>query len=388
MSSASGSGGVGCAGAGDPTERGAAGARVGVVGVGGPITGGIWAAGAGVGGTGNGGARATRAGAVDPRARGARDTVRPRPYFVPLRQQVLGVLSSTGLPPPFLCPPPHQSQLPLQPASPLPAPCPYTEQSGGLIECRKPESRSVLSVRTARQTPRSRPPPVPGTHTMALRPSSFPLRVSLPAPPASSLPEVRDPASNRARTASPIVARLLATAVIDPSFEYAAASALVAELLDFAAACCLDYATALVAESESASPPSVAGECALGMDVLEDRKEEFECLAPAVPRFASLLLAPEGDLDAPDIPTPRSYAKAITGLYSSQWQAAMDVEMAFRKSTGTYVDAVPPSRANIVNGMWIFRVKRPPGSPPAFMVPYVARDRELTTSRLSTPTRR
>ncbi|CAI7880167.1 unnamed protein product, partial [Closterium sp. NIES-53] len=63
-------------------------------------------------------------------------------------------------------------------------------------------------------------------------------------------------------------------------------------LLDFAAACRLDYATALVAESVSASPPSVGGECALGTDVLEDRHEEFECLAAAVPRFASVLLAP------------------------------------------------------------------------------------------------
>ncbi|CAI7912547.1 unnamed protein product [Closterium sp. NIES-53] len=106
------------------------------------------------------------------------------------------------------------------------------------------------------------------------------------------------------------------------------------------------------------SPPSVGGECALGTDVLEDRQEDFECLADAVPRFASMLLAREGDLDAPDIPTPRSYAEAITGPYSSQWQAAMDAEMASWKPIGTYVDAVPPSWANIVDGMWIFRVKR------------------------------
>ncbi|CAI7883461.1 unnamed protein product [Closterium sp. NIES-54] len=33
----------------------------------------------------------------------------------------------------------------------------------------------------------------------------------------------------------------------------------------------------------------------------------------AVPRFASMLLAPEGDPDAPDIPTARSYAEATTG---------------------------------------------------------------------------
>ncbi|CAI7894657.1 unnamed protein product, partial [Closterium sp. NIES-54] len=43
------------------------------------------------------------------------------------------------------------------------------------------------------------------------------------------------------------------------------------------------------------------------------------------------------------------------------------------KSTGTYVDEVPPPGANIVSGMWIFRVKRPPGSPPVFKARYVAR---------------
>ncbi|CAI7892938.1 unnamed protein product, partial [Closterium sp. NIES-53] len=51
----------------------------------------------------------------------------------------------------------------------------------------------------------------------------------------------------------------------------------------------------------------------------------------------------------------------------------MDGEMASWKSTGTYVDEVPPPGVNIVDGMWIFRVKRPPGSPPAFKARYVAR---------------
>ncbi|CAI5967090.1 unnamed protein product, partial [Closterium sp. NIES-65] len=64
---------------------------------------------------------------------------------------------------------------------------------------------------------------------------------------------------------------LLATVVTDPSFESTAASALVAELVDFAARCRLDYAAGLVAESASVCPPSVGGECALGTDVLEDR---------------------------------------------------------------------------------------------------------------------
>ncbi|CAI7812427.1 unnamed protein product, partial [Closterium sp. NIES-54] len=176
------------------------------------------------------------------------------------------------------------------PASPVPVSSPYTAQSRGLTKRREPVSRPVSPVCTARRAPRSRPPPVPGMHTMALP-----------------------------RAASPTVSRLLATAVVDPSFESAATFALVAECVP-------------------ASPPSVGGECALGTDVVEDTQEDFECLAAAVPRFASLLLAPEGDPDAPDIPTPRSYAEAIT-----------------------------------VNGMWIFRVKRPPGSPPAFKARYVAR---------------
>ncbi|CAI7872443.1 unnamed protein product [Closterium sp. NIES-53] len=123
----------------------------------------------------------------------------------------------------------------------------------------------------------------------------------------------------------------------------------------------------------SVCPPSVRGECSLSTDVLEDRQEEFECFAASVPHLVSMLPAPEGDPDAPDIPTPRSYAEAIEGPYSYQWQPAMDAEMASWKSTSTYVDEVPPLGANIVSGMSIFRVKRPPGSPPVFKARYIAR---------------
>ncbi|CAI7916999.1 unnamed protein product [Closterium sp. NIES-53] len=240
-----------------------------------------------------------------------------------------------------------------------------------------PESRPTSPVRTVRASRVWRPrlPPVPGTHSMTLRPSTAPQRVPLPSPPASSLPNGPDPESNSLRAASPTVMRFLATAVTNPLFESSAASALVAELVDFAAACRLDYAASLVAESVSASvcPPSVGGECAIGTDVLEDRQEDLECFAAASPHLVSMLLAPEGDPDALDIPTPCSYAKAIEGPYSSQWQTAMDAEMASWKSIGTYVDEVPPLGANIVSGMWIFRVKRPPGSPRAFKGRYVAR---------------
>ncbi|CAI5977783.1 unnamed protein product [Closterium sp. NIES-64] len=260
---------------------------------------------------------------------------RPRPYFVPLLQQVLG-----------------------------------------LAERREPASRPASPVRAARagvRGSRQRPPPVPGTHRMSLRPSTAPLCVPLPSPAESSLPSLAGLESDSLRAASPTVTRLLATVVTDPSFESTAASALVAELVDFAARCRLDYAARLVAESASVCPPSVRGECALGTDVLEDTQEEFQCLAAASSHLASVLLTPEGDPDALDIPTLRSYAKAVEGPYSSQWQVTMDADMASWKSTSTYVDAVPPPGANIVSGMWIFRVKRPPGSPPIFKARYVAR---------------
>ncbi|CAI7868421.1 unnamed protein product [Closterium sp. NIES-54] len=376
---ATGVGPAGASGAAGAGATGGVGAGVGPAGGTAGAAGGTGAAGpAGVGAVGAGGAAGTGAatcgtGAV-PGCTGG--PARPRPYFVPLLEQVLGLPPSPGPAPPLECPQPVQSQSPLQPVSPLPAPSPYTGPTGGLAERREPASRPASPVRTtrsSRRTPRPRPPAVPGTHQMTLRPSTAPLRVPLPSPPKSSLPVLADLAADSLRAASPTVARLLSTVVTDPSFESTAASALVAELVDFAARCRLDYATRLVAESASVCPPSVGGECALSTDVLEDRQEEFQCFAAALPHLVSTLIAPEGDPDAPDIPTPRSYAEAIEGPYSSQWQSAMDAEMASWKSTGTYVDEVPSPGANIVSGMWIFRVKRPPGSPPVFKARYVAR---------------
>ncbi|CAI7751433.1 unnamed protein product, partial [Closterium sp. NIES-53] len=349
-------GGTGAAGPAGAPSAGAGGAA-GVGATGGPGAGAAVSAGGpagagAAGGTGAGGAAGVGAdaGGAGVVPAGSGGAARPQPYFVPLLEQVLGLPPSSGPAPSLECPPPVQSESRLQLASPLPAPSPYAGPTGGLAERRKPESRPASPVRTARtsrRVPRPLPPAVPGTHQMTLRPSTAPQRIPLPSPPASSLPALADPASDSLRAASPTVTRLLATVVTDPSFESTAASALVTELVDFAAHCRLDFATSLVAESAS-------------------------CFAAALPHLVSTLLAPEGDPDAPDIPTPRSYAEAIEGPYSSQWQAAMDAEMASWKSTGTYVDEVPPPGANIVSGMWIFRVKRPPGSPPVFKARYVA----------------
>ncbi|CAI7901190.1 unnamed protein product, partial [Closterium sp. NIES-53] len=375
-------GGAGAAGPGGAVEAAGVGPTGGSAGASGGTgaadSAGTGAAGAtGVGATGGVGAGETADGVLPGAVpAGSGGATRPRPYFVPLLEQVLGLPPSPGPSPPFECPRPVQSQSLLQPVSPLPAPSPYTGPTGVLAERCMPASRPASPARpacTSRRTNRPRPPAVPGTHQMTLRPSTAPLRVPLLSPPASSLPSLADPEFDSLRAVSPTVACFLATVVTDPSLASTAASALVAELVDFAARCCLDYAASLVAESASVCPPSVGGECALSTDVLEDTQEEFQCFAAALPHLVSTLLAPEGDLDAPDIPTPRSYAEAIEGPYSSQWQAAMDAEMASWKSTGTYVDEVPPPGANIVSGMWIFRVKRPPGSPPVFKARYVAR---------------
>ncbi|CAI7814344.1 unnamed protein product [Closterium sp. NIES-54] len=124
---------------------------------------------------------------------------------------------------------------------------------------------------------------------MTLRPSTTPQRVPLPSPPASSLPDGPDPESDSLRAASPTVTRFLATAVTDPLFESSAPSALVAQLVDFAAACLLTTPLVLLLS----------------------------------PRLRLCVLRPSG------------------------WQAAMDAKMASWKSTGTYVDEVSPPGTNI-----------------------------------------
>ncbi|CAI7907632.1 unnamed protein product [Closterium sp. NIES-54] len=191
----------------------------------------------------------------------------------------------------------------------------FYELTYSLTEHREPASRPASLV--ARRAHRVHPLPI---HTMALRPSSVAQRPVLLSPPASSLPNVPNPESDLARAASPTVTRCLATLFTDPTFESTVASALVSELVYFAAVFPLDYFASLISESNC----------------------------------------------------PLSIEEANTGQNSSQWETAMNVEMASWKSTG-YVDAVPPPRVNIVDGRWISRVKRLPGSPLVFKARYIAR---------------
>ncbi|CAI7894452.1 unnamed protein product [Closterium sp. NIES-54] len=263
----------------------------------------------------------------------------------------------------------------LLPHSPLPAPAPYTSVTESLTERREPGTRDSTPERREPDTrastlehrePETRAsvcahvpcvqgshaPAVPCTHDMTLHPSSVPQRVVLPSPPASSLPAVADPPFDLTRASSPTVTLFLATVVMDPTLLSPVASALVAELVDFATVYRLDYLVSLAGGAGVS-----CGRCTSSRDHA-------------------------GDPDALDIPTPRSYRKAISGEYSSQWQTATGAEMASWKSTGTYVDEGPPPGANIVSGMWIFKVKRPPGPPPAFKRDYELHSLDFSTAFL------
>ncbi|CAI7930371.1 unnamed protein product, partial [Closterium sp. NIES-54] len=283
--SARGIAGAGGAGAGGTRGIGA----VGAAGPGGARTRGAGAAGAG-GAVGAGGATGTTGiGGVGGTA-GARGLALPKLVVLLVLEVLLKLLVLPHADRFSTHSRSHKSQPQLLPGSLLPAPTPRTEVNESLTEHRQPETRASTPVCAPRVV---RPPPsVPSTHT-------------------SSLPHVPDLESDLARAANPTITRLLATVVTDPDFESTAAFALVTELVDFAARSRLDYVAGLVTESDFVYPPSVGGEPALSSDVLEDRQFELECLAATLPRFASMLLCHEGDPDALDIPTPRSYAEAI-----------------------------------------------------------------------------
>ncbi|CAI5482810.1 unnamed protein product [Closterium sp. Yama58-4] len=150
------------------------------------------------------------------------------------------------------------------------------------------------------------------------------------------------------RTYCLVLSRVLASLVTDPRASLSSVSALTVTVTEFATTRRLDYATRVV-DAPPTRPLAFGGESALGCDALEDRQIELGFLASASPSCLCL------------------------GPWASQWRAAMDAKMASYRSTGTYVNKVSPPGANVVVGMWIFNVKRPPESPPFFKARYVAR---------------
>ncbi|CAI7818126.1 unnamed protein product [Closterium sp. NIES-53] len=174
----------------------------------------------------------------------------------------------------------------------------------------------------------------------------------LPQPPESSLTVLHDPLSDYLRASRHVVSRVLSALVTHPIAPLLSVSALVTTVASFASSHCLDYASHLD---------------------LEDKQFELGFLAATVPRLCAMLLAPEGDPDALDIPIPCNHAEAVSGPWASYLIAHEEAEMAYYRSTGNYVDVVPTSGTNVVSGMWLYKVRRLPGSPPVFKARYVAR---------------
>ncbi|CAI7873367.1 unnamed protein product [Closterium sp. NIES-53] len=179
-----------------------------------------------------------------------------------------------------------------------------------------------------------------------------------------------DPLSDYLRSSRPVVSRVLSTLVTHPTAPLSSDSAVFTTVAGFASSHRLDYAAHLV--SGSARSPFFGGAPVFPLEVLEDRQFELGFLAATVPHLCAMLLAPAGDLDALDIPIPRTHTEAVSRPWASYWIAAEEAEMASYRSTGTYVNAVPPPGTNVVGGMWIYEVKRPPGAPPVFKARYMA----------------
>ncbi|CAI7839749.1 unnamed protein product [Closterium sp. NIES-53] len=169
--------------------------------------------------------------------------------------------------------------------------------------------------------------PVPFTDLRTALFHSSPPRSSpsvLPSPPESALTaSLSTPVTDYYLTYCAVLSHVISSLVIDPRASLSSVSALTAAVTEFASTRRLDYATSLMAAPPTC-PVAVGGESAIGYDALEDRHFELEFLAAASPHLCAMLLAPEGDPNALDIATPRTYAEAVS---------------------------------------W---VKRPPGSPPVF----------------------
>ncbi|CAI7769066.1 unnamed protein product [Closterium sp. NIES-53] len=127
----------------------------------------------------------------------------------------------------------------------------------------------------------------------------------LPQPPKSPLTVLHDPLFDYLRASHPVVSCLLSALV----------STLITTVACFASSHHLEYAAHLV--SGPARSSSSGGAPVFPLEVLEDRQFELGFFAAAVPHLCTMLLAPEGDPDALDVPIPRNHAEAHDyGLHS------------------------------------------------------------------------
>ncbi|GJP50356.1 hypothetical protein CLOM_g9483 [Closterium sp. NIES-68] len=108
-----------------------------------------------------------------------------------------------------------------------------------------------------------------------------------------------------------------------------------------------------------------------GANVVEDQRLFKVKRPPGEPPVFKAHYAARGFKQRKGV-TLRTYAEATSETWASQWIAAMEQEMASWRSTCTYIDAVPPPGVNVVDGRWLFKVKRPLGELPMFKARYEA----------------
>ncbi|CAI7892981.1 unnamed protein product [Closterium sp. NIES-54] len=200
------------------------------------------------------------------------------------------------------------------------------------------------------------------------------------------------PESDSLRAASPTVARFLATVVTDSSLASTAASAPVAELVDFAARCRLDYAASLFAEEEGELS---AGEESTDNDVVEvpitkpelrrtgrarrtlERLSFHACPPPATStavydEVGDDLLYDDAEEDDelseldPDIhadPEHRwdistmTVKEALTSWKGEAVKAAMEEEIRSLIGMGTWELVKRPRGVNIMKNRWVLTTK-------------------------------
>ncbi|CAI7850961.1 unnamed protein product [Closterium sp. NIES-54] len=261
----------------------------------------------------------------------------------------------------------------------LPNPAPACLVRGPLLSPPVPPIQSLSLSQWTRRSPLSRavsPEPrrscyhANGPFHLVLC-SRVPPPSVLPQPPESSLTVLHDPLSDYLRASRLVVSRVLSVLVTHPTASLSSVSALLTTVAGFSSSHGLDYAAHLV--SGPACSLSSGGAPVFPLEVLEERQFELDFLSAAVPHLCTMLLTPEGDPDALDIPIPCNHAEAVSGPWASYWIAAEEAEMASYRSTATYVDAVPPHGTNVVSVMCLYKVKGPCGSPLVFKGRYVAR---------------
>ncbi|CAI7757969.1 unnamed protein product [Closterium sp. NIES-53] len=197
-----------------------------------------------------------------------------------------------GLPPPasspaIVSPPPSQPAPPVVPHSRVRS-CPPCACSSSPVD--------DLCIALLCSSPRRSPPT-----SVLLSPSESSL-------PISSTP-IFD-YYHTFRLGSPVFSPLLLWTLAPPPLSVSALTAVVADL---ASTRCLDYATHMVAPR----PLFARGKSSLGCDVLEDKQFELEFLEAASPHLCAMLLAPDGDPSAFDIPNFSTHCETVSGQWDS-----------------------------------------------------------------------